>query len=105
VSETIRIKKANENKWYKAVEWYEDKEIMYYSEGDSEKVYNLEDIKRMYSYLSKIGELYFIEVFNENTWRTIGDVTLAENNLPIVIGDKNYWGKSIGKMVIRKIAN
>ena len=57
----------------------------------------------MYDYLSKMGELYFIEIYEENHWKTIGDATLSETNMPIVIGDEKYWGKGIGKKVISKL--
>lgn len=74
---------------------------MYYSEGKEDKIYNLEEIKRMYTYLDLIGELYFIEVL-EDKWISIGDVTLSEKMMPIVIGDESYWGLGIGKKVISK---
>ena len=57
-------------------------------------------INRMYQYLSSIGELYFIEILENQTWKLIGDVTLSEQNMPIVIGEEKYWGNGIGKKVI-----
>ena len=46
----------------------------------------------MYEFLSTRGELYFIEVKENENWYAIGDVTLWEENLPIAIGDEEYWG-------------
>jgi uncharacterized protein GlcG (DUF336 family) len=60
-------------------------------------------IKRMYTYLESIGELYFIEVYEGNTWIPVGDVTLSDKNMPIAIGEPKYWGRGIGKDVISKL--
>ena len=37
------------------------------------------------------------EILENNSWKAIGDVTLSQENLPIVIGDSDYFGKGIGK--------
>lgn len=102
IEEQLRLRKPLISEWEIAVSWYQNKDIMYYSEGMVDRFYNCEDINRMYSYLSEIGELYFIEVFNDK-WKPIGDVTLAESNFPIVIAENAYWGKGIGKKVIGKL--
>lgn len=103
LTDDIRLKKPNETEWNKGIEWYGDRDIMYYSEGKTDETYMQSDITRMYSYLSKAGELYFIEVMADNVWHAIGDVTLSEENFPIIIGDKRYWGKGIGTLVIGKL--
>lgn len=76
---------------------------MYNSEGVQDKVYDLETIYRMYSKLDELGELYFIEIMDDGVYKIIGDGTLSEENMPIVIGDKKYWGLGIGKKVILKL--
>ncbi|WP_400241916.1 GNAT family N-acetyltransferase [Niallia sp. JL1B1071] len=83
-----------------ALPWYQDKEVLYFSEGDGTAPYDINIIERMYSYLSKLGELYIIEIFDEHKWQPIGDVTLAEDMLPIVIGPKVFRGKGLGKRII-----
>lgn len=65
----------------------------------------MDTINRMYEYLSNIGELYFIEINENDNWKFIGDVTLSEENLPIIIGDEDYWGKKIGYAVIETLIN
>lgn len=57
----------------------------------------------MYSYLSDNGELYFIEVLYEELWILIGDLTLSDKMMPIVIGNKKYWGKGIAKKVLKAL--
>jgi len=48
----------------------------------------------------KIGECYIIEILGGMIWTPIGDVTLSEETIPIVIGRKEYWGKGIAKKVL-----
>lgn len=103
IDERLRLRKACENEWKYALPWYQDSEVLYYSEGVTEKTYNLEIINRMYNYLSNIGELYFIEVSHEKLWTPIGDVTLSDKMMPIIIGNKKYWGKGIAKKVLKKL--
>ena len=54
----------------------------------------------MYEVLSQRGELYFIEVKQDDSWLPIGDVTFSENDLPIVIGVETYRSIGIGREVI-----
>jgi RimJ/RimL family protein N-acetyltransferase len=103
IDEYLRLRTPSGNEWEKALPWYQNQSILYYSEGVTDKVYDMGIINRMYEYLSKIGELYFIEIYEENHWKAIGDATLSEENMPIVIGDEKYWGKGIGKKVITKL--
>lgn len=100
VSERIRLKHVEEKDYLTALPWYQDKKILWFSENRTEP-YDLEDLKRMYGYLSKIGELYFIEYFDE-TWQTIGDVTLAKETMPMVIESK-YHGLGIGQRIMKAL--
>jgi RimJ/RimL family protein N-acetyltransferase len=102
IHEGLRLRKPSQLDWSIALTWYCDSEIMYFSEGISNRFYAMDDIEKMYSYLSKTGELYFIEVF-EDDWIPVGDVTLSATNIPIIIGNKKYWGLGIGKEVLKKI--
>lgn len=101
INDTLRLRKPLKEEWGKAFVWYQDKEILLMSEGIRDKVYTDENIDKMYTFLNKQGHLYFIEVF-ENEWISIGDATFSIKNLPIVIGDRKFWGKNIGKKVIGK---
>jgi len=100
ITNTLRLTTPTKPNWQLALPWYQNPKVLYYSEGITDKVYDLATIERMYSYLSKIGELYFIEILEGDSWRPIGDVTLSAENMPIAIGDEQYWGKGIGKKVI-----
>lgn len=85
----------NFNNYDFALKWYQDKEIVYLVDGDY-ILYNIELLNKMYNYLISIGELYFI-YYND---KVIGDVTFSPNDLPIVIGEKEYWNKKISKKII-----
>lgn len=78
-----------------ALKWYQDEEIVYLVDGDK-ILYNYELLNKMYNYLNSIGKLYFIYFDN----KVIGDVTFSPNDLPIVIGEKEYWNKGISKKII-----
>lgn len=97
IDEKIRLRNPDKIEWNTALPWYQNPKVLYFSEGVTDKVYDIETINRMYSYLSSIGELYFIESFEDGIWKPIGDVTLSEKNMPIAIGEEKYWDKGIGK--------
>ena len=84
-----------------ALKWYQDPEVLYYSEGENVTPYTLDIIKRMYLYLNHIGELYIIGVHLEQGWYPIGDATLAKDTLPIVIGEKEYRSIGLGKRILK----
>lgn len=89
VDPNISLRKPPVEEWEVAHTWYSDKDVRYYSEGISNgKKYNIDTVNKMYGYLGKIVELYFIEIYDKDQWKTICDVTLAIDDLPIVIGEK-----------------
>lgn len=100
----LRLRKYDGN--YKiAVKWYQDPEVYYNSEGITDPC-NIPDddyVKGMYAYLVNAGECYFIEVLEDGAFVPVGDVTLKEENPPIVIGVAQYRGVGIGKRVMEAI--
>ncbi|WP_079708757.1 GNAT family N-acetyltransferase [Paraliobacillus ryukyuensis] len=83
-----------------ALPWYQDQEVLYYSEGEGTKPYDWSTIERMYSYLLTVGDVYMIEIHQAPHWHPIGDVTLSKEMLPIIIGEKAYRGIGVGRLVI-----
>lgn len=57
----------------------------------------------MYEYLNKKGELYFIEISDYDQFNPIGDVAFWKDDMPILIGNKSYRGKGIGKDVVKAL--
>lgn len=99
INQSLRIRKPQLSEWHLALPWYQDKTVLWLSEGIQDGTYTLDQINAMYTYLSGIGDLYFIEVYDE-TWIPIGDVTFSESTLPIVIGVADYRGKGIAYQVM-----
>ncbi|HFU3946203.1 TPA: GNAT family N-acetyltransferase [Streptococcus suis] len=85
-----------------AFDWHQDLELVWLIDGDQE-CYSLDLLNRMYDYLSKNGECYFIEIFEDGQFIPIGDVTLFADDFAIAIGDKRYWKKGIGTKVLHRM--
>lgn len=94
--------------------WHQDAEVLYYTEGDEVTERTLEDVKGIYSFMSQQGYLFIIEA---EDGKPIGEVCLQWMNpefmeraevkpdemvmrVPIMIGEKSYWGKGYGKDAI-----
>lgn len=82
-----------------ALAWYRDEETVWLVDGNRNP-YTPERLDGMYRYLNDTGELYFIEVLENGTYKPIGDVTFSREDMPIVIGDPAYRRKGIGSRVI-----
>ncbi len=98
VEEGLRLRKYD-GIYEFAFDWYQDEETVYLVDG-VRKPYSEETLQCMYEYLNKQGELYFIEVAENDTYKPIGDVCFWKDDMPIVIGEKNYRGKGIATKVI-----
>ena len=98
IDDTLRLRKYDGFHDF-ALEWYQDEETVYLVDGKRDP-YTMERLGGMYRYLDNAGELYFIEILEDGTYRPIGDVTFWQEDMPIVIGDPAYRGKGIGRKVI-----
>lgn len=98
VGEGLRLRKYDGNHAF-ALAWYQDGATVYLVDG-VKTPYTREKLERMYTYLDRHGELYFIEILENGAYRPIGDVTFWQEDMPIVIGDGAYRGKGIGKKVV-----
>lgn len=85
-----------------AFEWHQDLELVWLVDGNKEP-YTLDRLNRMYGYLATNGECYFIEIFEDEQFIPIGDVTLFADDFAISIGDKQYWNKGIGTKVLQRM--
>ena len=98
VDNTLRLRKYDGVHDF-ALEWYLDKDTVYLVDGKRDP-YTMERLGGMYRYLDNAGELYFIEVLENDIYKPIGDVTFWQEDMPIVIGDPAYRCKGIGRKVI-----
>ena len=98
IDESLRLRKYD-GVYDFALAWYQDEEMVYLVDGKRDP-YTMPRLKGMYEYLNDAGELYFIEVLENGTYKPIGDVTFWQEDMPIVIGDPAYRSKGIGRKVI-----
>ena len=98
IDESLRLRKYD-GVYDFALEWYQDEDMVYMVDG-VRSVYDMDRLTRMYEYLNKAGELYFIEILENESFKPIGDVTFWQDDMPIVIGETHYRGKGIGRKVI-----
>ena len=82
-----------------ALAWYQDVNLVHLVDG-VKLPYSQETLEAMYSYLDQHGELFWIEVKEKGEWFPIGDVTLSQDNLPIVIGNPAYQHRGLGKKIL-----
>ena len=98
VSETLRLRKYDKNHDF-ALSWYLDEETVWLVDGDKD-LYTPELLRKMYTHQDTHGELYFIEVRENDNWRPVGDVCLSTDDVAIVIGEKDFRGKGVGRAVV-----
>ena len=98
VDDTLRLRKFDDQFDF-AFDWYQDEETVWLVDG-VRRPYSRETLRNMYHYLDKHGELYFIEAREGEHWKPIGDVCFWRDDLPIVIGEKAYRGRGVGRKVI-----
>lgn len=87
-----------------ALPWYQDRETVLLVDG-KEDPYTPERVKRMYDYLSERGEVYWIEYREEEGFKPIGDVTFWQEDMPVVIGERRYRGRGIGRRVVETLCH
>ena len=98
IDDTLRLRKYDGVHDF-ALVWYQDEETVWLVDGKRDP-YTMQRLGGMYRYLNDAGELYFIEVCENGTYKPIGDVTFWQEDMPIVIGEPAYRGKGIGRKVI-----
>lgn len=103
VTAALRLRKYDGNHDF-ALVWYLDPETVWLVDGDRD-IYTPELLNKMYTHQDTHGELYFIEVLEADGWRPIGDVCLSVDDFAIVIGEKDFRGKGIGRAVVSALAD
>ena len=98
VDNRIRLRKFDDHYDF-ALAWYQDEDTNFMVDG-RRGAYDFDQLSRRYHYLEKKGEVYFIEILEDDVYHPIGDVTFWQEDMPIVIGDPNYRSLGIGKKVI-----
>ena len=78
--------------------WYQDSDLCKQVDN-RDTVYDLELLKRMYNYLNKHGDLFYIKYKN----RLCGDVCLQPSGEINIVIAKPFQNKHIGRRVIHEI--
>ena len=98
IDDNLRLR-AYDGQFELALDWYQDPDMIYMIDGRREP-YSPERVQRMYEYLVSRGEVYFIEVWEQECWLAIGDVAFWQDDLSIIIGKADYRRKGVGKKVL-----
>lgn len=101
IDKTCRLRRIDKIRPESRV-WYSDPETVWLVDG-VRAPYDEEKLSRMYSYLDRHYELYYIELDSPDGFRPIGDVAFGEDDLPIVIGDPACRRRGIGKKVVKRL--
>ena len=80
------------------VAWYQDLDLCKQVDN-RDTAYDLELLKRMYSYLNKHGDLFYIKYKN----RLCGDVCLQPSGEVNIVIAKPFQNKHIGRRVVNEI--
>ena len=104
VSPTLRLRRwrpEDKADMERALQWYQDPELVYFVDGPDAKPYS--SVAKMYEYLDQKGEEYWIEELEKGEFVPIGDVTLCRDDLPIVLGPKEKRGQGRGRQVVQTL--
>lgn len=104
ISETLRLRKYD-GQYALFLPGYQDPYVYQNSEGifDTDRIPTLEYVKGMCAYLARAGELYYIEVREQDGFVPVGDVTVKDDNPPIAIWRAEYRSKGIGTAVMQAV--
>lgn len=78
-----------------SLNWYLDKETVKMVDN-SDTVYDLDQLKKMYDYLDKSGDLFYIVYKN----KLIGDCAIFDDKMVAIVIDKEYRGKGLASKVL-----
>lgn len=104
VCENLRLRRYDGN-YAVFLPGYRDPVVYRDSEGifDESRIPDLSYVERMCGYLSRVGELYYIEVREGSSFYPVGDVTVKPENPPIAIWVEKYRGIGIGSAVMKTV--
>lgn len=101
VNETIELVKYYPY-YQRTFAWYQDLTLC--KQVDNiDHPYDIKLLKQMYHYLSNIGECYYIKFCDHGQWKLVGDISLYEGKIAIVICHE-YQNRHIGRAAIKAIA-
>ena len=108
----LRLRPLTEADWPTLQTWYEDPDVLYWSEGDPVLSRTLDETKAIYRAVSQTAFVFLVLLHDE----PIGDAWLQRMNLPLiqarfdpevdlrridlVVGRKDLWSRGWGTRII-----
>ncbi len=104
ISPGLRLRKYD-GKYETLLPGYRDPVVYQNSEGifDESRIPDLDYVQGMCAYLSRVGEMYYIEARENGAFVPVGDVTVKPENPPIAIWKGQYRGRGIGTLVMQRV--
>lgn len=97
VDETLSLVKYYRN-YKRTLPWYQDVTVC--KQVDNvDSVYDVEKLSRMYRYLSQKGECYYLKFFENGRYHLVGDISLCNEEISIVIC-KEYQNRHLGRKAV-----
>jgi RimJ/RimL family protein N-acetyltransferase len=108
----VRLRPMTEDDWPILYPWNNDREVLYYAEGDDVTGYSMDEVQAIYRAVSRSAFCFVIEVDG----CPVGDCWLQQMNLErvlrrypgldcrridLLIGEVDHWGRGIGTQAIR----
>lgn len=102
IDDTLSLVKYYPN-YKRTLPWYQDIDLCKQIDN-RDSVYDLELLSRMYRYLSKRGECYYIKFREKGRSHLVGDITLYDGEIAIVIC-KEYQNRHLGRKAVCALLN
>lgn len=97
VDEGLSLVKYYRN-YRRTLPWYQDPTVCKQVD-DIDYVYDLDRLSRMYRYLSRNGECYYIKLWEGGRSVLVGDISLCEGEIGIAIC-KAYQNRHLGRRAV-----
>lgn len=101
----IKLRKLSKNDWPYFIKWWRDKELTDLTSGDHTPMAD-EEIKKQIREMTNDKSAHHWMICVDG--KIVGHINLNKINdtkaeLQIVIGEKDYWGKGLGKLAIEQV--
>ncbi len=102
IDSTLSLVKYYPN-YKRTFSWYQDLGVCKQVDN-RDSPYDLKLLSQMYRYLAKAGECYYIKFRENGRSRLVGDITLYNGEIAIVIC-KEYQNRHLGRKAVEAIIN
>ena len=100
ISEVLQLKKYYPY-YRRTIAWYSEATVC--KQVDNiDYIYDMPRLKAMYRYLSRNGECYYIKYKEKGKWQLVGDISLYNGEIAIVIA-KQWQNRHFGRKCVRAV--